>query len=688
MIKTYRHQSDPGASTRRPPVIGFLVDRLDDSYQNKCLAALVTATEELGASLICFCAGPVVQRRDGAERHHSFHLATPENIDALIVSTPTLVSAIGQEALVTQIARFKGKPVVSMGAELDGAASIMLDNADAMRRITRHLLEEHGCERVACIRGPASNSEAAERFQGYLSALAEMGRQVAPDLVVEGDFHPESGARAIVTLLDQRRVSFDALVVANDEMAVSAIHQLQERGIHIPGDVKVTGFDDDVAAQYELPSLSTIRQRVTTFAREAVKLALTGIEIDVSQRRHLLRTELVIRRSCGCPLERAQFSVTAPKRPEHAEHEPPLIQKRPELCRDMMNAASDLLSEEHANRLLDGFFAGLMNKSVTAFVESWDAVLREALQRDVELRQYQAVTTALRWGAVPPLVQFPGMLLRAETMLHEARVLLTNVVHQRATQRQLQEKRLTNKLCEVAQGLIVAEDSFQLADMLSHHLRDLKIPGCCLAVYDPRHAVGARNRVRVILLYREDEALQINASTRFCYESELVSGRFLDLGSAGASIVLPLYFGERKLGIALFDVGTRDGTVYEALRAQISAALEATSTYAEVGAYNRDRDELIARVAAQLRHFHRSVSEEVLLGQDSGMKEGAVQRDGIQKGGIEQSSERPALMARLAELEQAVRDLLETSGEPSTQRAPSEGQHSGLNVSKPRKTSA
>lgn len=648
------------------PVVGFWVDRIDDSYQNKLLAALVVATEELGASLICFCAGPVAQRRGGAERHHAFHLASPDNVDALVLSMPTLGSSMGHDAVMAQLVRFPGVPVVSMGAEVEGMASIVLDNADAMRQITRHLIE-HGCQRIACIRGPSTNTEAEQRFQGYLSALAECGVEADPELVVEGDFHQESGLEAIRVLLDERGLSFDGLVATNDEMAVAAIHELSHRGVRVPADVKVTGFDDDVAAQYELPSLTTMRQRVTVLAREAVKLALTGIDIDISQRRHLLKTELVVRRSCGCPLEREQFNVDAPKRPDHVAQEPPLIQKRPELCQQMMDAAQQLLSEEHANQLLDGFFAGLMNRSVTAFVESWDAVLRQALISDIDPRHYQAVTTALRRGAVPPLIQFPGMLLRAETMLHEARVLLANVVHQKATQLQLQERRLIGKLCEVAQSLIVAEDDFQLGGMLPSHLRELGIPGCCLAVYDPRHAVGARNRVRVVLQYRENKSAATDASHRFCYESELVSGRFLSLEPGSASIVLPLYFGDRKLGIVAFDVGTPDGTMYEAVRAQISAALEATSVNAETLRFNRDRDLLIEKLQLQLERVQQALRASTP---------------------VEQSQPSEATL-RLAELESTVRALADSNAEPSTLRAPSDVQRSGVGVSaKARKTGA
>src|SRR5690606_13686085 len=161
--------------------------------------------------------------------------------------------------------------------------------------IVGHLLREHACHRIAFVRGPLANIEAQERYRGYLAALRDSGVDPGPDLIVQGDFTPGSGSEAVRPLPDQPRVKSDANAASNDEMAVTAIRELQRRGIRVPGQVKVTGFDDDVCAQFELPSLSTMQQRVSLLALESVKLAITGMEIDISDRRHLLRTELIKR---------------------------------------------------------------------------------------------------------------------------------------------------------------------------------------------------------------------------------------------------------------------------------------------------------------------------------------------------------------------------------------------------------
>src|SRR5690606_18221646 len=136
------------------------------------------------------------------------------------MSTPTLVSAIGHAELARQLARFQGVPIVSMGAEWPGTGSIVLDNADAMQRIVGHLLREHACHRIAFVRGPLANIEAQERYRGYLAALRDSGVDPDPDLIVQGDFKPGSGTEAVRQLLDERRVTFDAIAASNDEMAV------------------------------------------------------------------------------------------------------------------------------------------------------------------------------------------------------------------------------------------------------------------------------------------------------------------------------------------------------------------------------------------------------------------------------------------------------------------------------------
>src|SRR4029079_2860377 len=98
------------------------------------------------------------------------------------------------------------------------------------------------------------------RYAAYRHVLEERRIPFDRALVAPGDFQAEAGARAIATWLDDRHVDFEAVVAANDHMALGAMQALQERHIRVPQQVAVIGFDDVDEARFATPSLTTVRQ--------------------------------------------------------------------------------------------------------------------------------------------------------------------------------------------------------------------------------------------------------------------------------------------------------------------------------------------------------------------------------------------------------------------------------------------
>ena len=134
--------------------------------------------------------------------------------------------------------------------------SLHFDNQLGARLATQHLISL-GHRRIAFIAGNAEHPDANERLKGYQSALEEAGIAFDPELIGQGLFHEESGLLATERLLDTRR-RFTALFAANDQMALGACLALHRRGLLIPGDVAVMGFDDLSISRYSTPPLSTI----------------------------------------------------------------------------------------------------------------------------------------------------------------------------------------------------------------------------------------------------------------------------------------------------------------------------------------------------------------------------------------------------------------------------------------------
>jgi sigma-B regulation protein RsbU (phosphoserine phosphatase) len=177
----------------------------------------------------------------------------PASLDGLVLVNPTLP--------LLRYEIFSSLPAVNIGCSMENViTSILVDNYDGMRAAVRHLIEAHGCRRLAFIKGPADNPDAQEQFQAYADVLQAFGLALDPDLLFQPyDWSPPGGWEGVRTLLDERGKQFDALVAANDNMALAAMAELQSRGLQVPYDVVVCGFDDSLEAPTSTPSLTTMR---------------------------------------------------------------------------------------------------------------------------------------------------------------------------------------------------------------------------------------------------------------------------------------------------------------------------------------------------------------------------------------------------------------------------------------------
>ena len=186
---------------------------------------------------------------------------------------------------------------VVWGAELPGQryCSVGSDNIKGGKRAAAHLLRL-GRRRVAFF-GDTEAPEVQQRFTGYLQALAEAGVALDPALVAPVHFEVESAEDAVERLLSMN-VKFDAVFGASDLIAIGAIRGLMRRGVKVPDDCSVVGYDDILLARFSHPALSTIAQDMSKAGRLLVSRLLSSTDgADIRSER--LPTELIVRESCG-----------------------------------------------------------------------------------------------------------------------------------------------------------------------------------------------------------------------------------------------------------------------------------------------------------------------------------------------------------------------------------------------------
>ncbi len=172
------------------------------------------------------------------------------------------------------------------------------DHIDGMRQAVQHLHRQR-CNRILMMNGPDVFSNSADRKEGYLQALHDAGLKYDPMLYLEGNYSRKSGYEAAEVIFS-RREQFDAIVAANDRMAIGLMQGLKERGMRAGTDYAIVGYDGSDAAKLTDPPLSTVR---VPFYEMGVRAAQKLIDVINSQEHGrstpdpLLKTELVVRES-------------------------------------------------------------------------------------------------------------------------------------------------------------------------------------------------------------------------------------------------------------------------------------------------------------------------------------------------------------------------------------------------------
>jgi len=282
--------------------IAVLLDHLNffgRGYEGQLRDALYKRASASGHNLVLVYGGALDEPTLAAADNVIFRIIRTDDFDGIIVASALLSAYCGPDGVAKLVERYARGRLCSVGTAIPGVPSLVLDNRSGMEAAVEHLVRHHGCRQLAFLAGTPHNPEAEARFAAYRAVLDRHGIAYDEARVASGQFLPALGRLAMDQILD-RGVPFDAVVAANDSMALGAIQALRERSLRVPQDVRVTGFDDLTLARLGNPPLTTVAQPFDRFA----DLAVGCIEDQVAGRPVAPLTEIpsqfVRRQSCGC----------------------------------------------------------------------------------------------------------------------------------------------------------------------------------------------------------------------------------------------------------------------------------------------------------------------------------------------------------------------------------------------------
>ncbi|MCP4539657.1 MAG: substrate-binding domain-containing protein [Chloroflexi bacterium] len=598
------------------PTVGLLVQNIatEGGYESTLWNGIVEVCQQRDANLISFVGGSLYvspsQESEG-QRNAIYDLAAPDTVDGLII-IGSLGSLVSPEELASFYERYRPLPIVSIALTQHGIPSILVDNYGGMRNVIAHLTQAHGHRRIAFIRGPESDSHAVQRYRAYTDVLTEYGLQLDPDLVTPGDFTSASGTEAIRLLLDERQVDFKAVVAANDHMAIGAIAELQRRGIHVPRDVAVAGFDDIEESGTIIPSLTTAQQPLAELGKRAAETLFTILSGEPVPSQVAVSTKLVARQSCGCLSQTAIKAAAGQVTKASESFETILSTHRENILFRMVQTrgtqASSIVTA-WAEQLLDAFAAELKQGSPGAFLSALDDVLRQSAMQDGDVASWNSVLSALRLYILPYLSD-SNALLRAEDLWQQGRVMIGEMAQRVQMFQKLQIEKRNQKLHEIGQVLLTTFDMGELTNAVVRNIPQLGVSRCYISLYEGRGVPAEKSKL--VIAYDEHGRVEVENSKQIFSSRQLVPDGFLSREEPHrrySIVVEPLYLKKEPLGFALFEVGPRQPHVYEALRGHLSTALQSALLVQEVD--ERTKALQTANYAIQRRAIHLEASAEV-----------------------------------------------------------------------------
>jgi diguanylate cyclase (GGDEF)-like protein len=267
--------------------VGILIGNVCSLHFDDLLKGLVHRAEDCDVQTLFFmgahanyfdrlynCEGKNKEQKYLFQFNTVFDYAKLGKLDVLIIAYSTFYLYM-DESKEDFFDRFKDMdiPIIIVGDEYKNYISVILDNSDGIRKCMEHLIIEHGCKKIGYLSGPKENNrDASERLAAYYQVMKEYNLEVREEMIAYGDYSAKS-ASAFGAILDNNP-DIEAVVCANDTMALAGYEECKKRGLEPGRDIAITGFDDISAAKLVFPSLTTVEQNSYDLGYMAMKKAV------------------------------------------------------------------------------------------------------------------------------------------------------------------------------------------------------------------------------------------------------------------------------------------------------------------------------------------------------------------------------------------------------------------------------
>ena len=569
------------------PTIGLFIDWLDNQYKLEFINGAGDFARAHQINLLCFEGGCIHSSREyEAQRTILFDLVDQENVDGLIIMSAVIGHFTTHDVIAEFCKKFHPLPVISIAMKFDGIPSMLNDNTAGMRDLVTHLIEIHGFSRIAFITGPAGNQDALERYEAFQAVLREHGISHDENLVVPGDFTKQSGMDAVQTLFDERKANFDAIIAASDDMALGALDELSSRGIKVPEDIALVGFDNLEMASYSSPALTTVALPFYEQGWRAAEMIW-----DLFQQRTVplevqIPTKLILRDSCGCFSELTSKAADASTLGKHCGSTDFIPQKQ-NIAAGIIKKNEYLFTErnsglylEFIGQLLETLWSELQSNHKNGFLNLFSKILRQAASDHMNLFLWQEVLSEIR-RCLLPFITDSALIARAENLWHQARIIIGEMaisMEKRRIHDSLENNQLLNLIRE---ELLVTLNMNDLLNVLAKRLPQAGIKSCYMSAFNDGDYAPFINS-KLILAFDENGPITIDERKAVFPSRQLIPSLYLSGDKQYTMMVVSLNFAQTQFGFVLFKIDLNNVHICSDLRRILCSALQGVTLFHQI----------------------------------------------------------------------------------------------------------
>lgn len=284
--------------------------RIYKQLNQKLLSGILEQAKAFGYSTFVFTLNEdcSIEKVRSGERN-LFRALKFSQLDGIVFAPYTFDSRYYYQWLDQYLSENCPKPVVRIGRETEQFIPIWYDDKAEIAEMALHLIYGHGCRKLICLTGPEDTEVSHHRAQGFLDAMHSAGLPVSEETVIYGDFWIYAAQKLAEEIAAGTREKPDAVVCANDTMAIALCDALAAHHIRVPEEILVTGYDGTPETRLHIPAVTTFQPSQEMLGRNAVCALYEAISGERVPPVCLEKGTLLCRESCGCHAPHETFSI-------------------------------------------------------------------------------------------------------------------------------------------------------------------------------------------------------------------------------------------------------------------------------------------------------------------------------------------------------------------------------------------